>query len=132
MISFKNQVILITGASRGIGAAAAIKFAEAGAAGVVINYHTHREAALATAEAVGQAGAAALVLQADVSRLPEARALVAHTLERFQRLDVLVANAGIWPAEGRHITELDDAQWNETIRVNVDGVYYVCREAAKV
>jgi 3-oxoacyl-[acyl-carrier protein] reductase len=132
MLSFQNQIILISGASRGIGAAAAIKFAEAGAAGVVINYHAHREAALATAQAVEQAGAAALVLQADVSRANEAQALIAQTLERFARLDVLVANAGIWPAEGREITALDDTRWDETIRVNIHGVYYVCRYAAQI
>jgi len=132
MISFKNQVVLITGASRGIGAAAAVKFAEAGAAGVVINYRTHRDAARRTAEAVERAGATALVLQADISRSPEARALINQTLERFQRLDVLVANAGVWPAEGRDITELDEEQWAETIRVNLDGVYHICRYAAQV
>jgi 3-oxoacyl-[acyl-carrier protein] reductase len=132
MLSFSHQIILITGASRGIGAATAIKFAEAGAAGVAINYHTRREAALRTAEAVERAGAQALVLQADVSRADEARALVTQTLEAFGRLDVLVANAGVWPAEERIITELGEAQWDETIRINVNGVYYVCREAARV
>jgi 3-oxoacyl-[acyl-carrier protein] reductase len=132
MLSFKDQVILITGASRGVGAAAAIKFAEAGASGVVINYHTHRAAAQTVAAAVERAGATALVLQGDVARRAEARALVAQTLERFKRLDVLVANAGIWPAAGRVITELDEAQWEETIRINLDGVYHVCRAAAEV
>ncbi len=132
MISFQNQVILITGASRGIGAATAIKFAQAGAAAVVINYHTHREAALATAKAVEQAGAAALVWQADVSRSVEARALIDQTLERFQRLDVLVANAGIWPTAERDLTELDQAQWERTMQINLDGCYHVCREAARI
>ena len=132
MLSFQGQVILITGASRGIGAAAARAFAAAGAAGVVINYCAHREAALETAAAVERAGSAALVLQADVSRAAEARSLVSHTLERFQRLDALVANAGVWPAEGRAIADLDETQWDETIRVNVSGVYHVCRAAAGV
>jgi len=132
MISFKDQIILITGASRGIGAAAAIKFAEAGAAGVVINYQTRREAALETAQAVERAGAQTLVLQADVSRAAEAQALITQTLERFQRLDVVVANAGIWPAEDYAISDLDEAHWDETIRINVNGVYHVCRSAAQV
>ena len=132
MISFKDHIILITGASRGIGAAAAIKFAEAGAAGVVINYRTQREAALETAQAVERAGAQALVLQADISRAAEAHALITQTLERFQRLDVVVANAGIWPAEDRAISDLDEAQWDETIRINLNGVYQVCRSAAQV
>ena len=131
-LDFTDQVILITGASRGVGAAAAVGFARAGAAGVVVNYRGRREAALEVAAEVERAGAAALVPQADVARADEARSLVNQTLERFGRLDVLVANAGIWPASGRPVTDLDAAQWAETIRVNLDGVYHVCREAARV
>jgi 3-oxoacyl-[acyl-carrier protein] reductase len=131
MLSFEDQVILITGASRGIGAAAAVKFAQTGAAGVVINYRAQREAAFATADAVERAGARALPLQGDVSRPDEARALVDHTLEKFGRLDVVVANAGVWQADERRITELDDRQWDDTIRTNVNGVFYVCRRAAQ-
>lgn len=130
MISFKDQVVLITGASRGIGAAAAIAFARTGASGLVINYHTHRAAAEEVASRVEEAGASALVLQGDVAAAKEARGLVSHTLERFGRLDVLVANAGIWPAADRPLVDLDEAQWEATIRTNVHGVYYVCRAAA--
>lgn len=132
MLSFKNQVILITGASRGVGAAAAIKFAEAGAAGVVINFKTNRDAARKVADAVESFGAKALVMQADISLANEAKLLFKQTLETFGRLDVVVANAGIWPVEDRAITELDETQWNETMRVNVNGVYHVCREAAAI
>jgi 3-oxoacyl-[acyl-carrier protein] reductase len=132
VISFKGQVVLITGASRGIGRAAAVQFAEAGAAGVVVNYHSRREAALETATLVERAGAEALVLRADVARAGEAQALVNQTVERFGRLDMLVANAGVWPAADRPVVRLDAEQWAETIRVNVDGVYHVCRFAAQV
>jgi 3-oxoacyl-[acyl-carrier protein] reductase len=131
MLSFRNQVVLITGASRGVGATTAIKFAEAGAAGVVINYRANRDAALTVAEAVERAGANALLVQADVSRTEQVQALVKQTVDRFGRLDVAVANAGVWPAEDRAITEFDDVQWDETMRINVNGVYYVCREAAR-
>jgi len=131
MVSFEGQVILITGGSRGIGAAAAVKFAQTGAAGVVINYRAHRDAAFATADAVERAGSRALPLQGDVSHPDEARALVDHTLEKFGRLDVVVANAGVWRAEEHRITELDDRQWNDTIRINLNGVYHVCRRAAQ-
>lgn len=132
MLSFKNQIVLITGASRGVGAAAAIRFAEAGAAGVVINYKTNRDAAMAVAESVERIGAEALPIQADVSLADETKSLVKQTLERFGRLDVVVANAGIWPVEDLAITELDEARWSETMRINVNGVYYLCRETAAV
>jgi 3-oxoacyl-[acyl-carrier protein] reductase len=123
---------LITGASRGVGAAAAIKFAEAGAAGVVVNYRSNREAALTVAEAVERAGAKPLLIQADISHANEVQALVRQTVDYFGRLDVVVANAGIWPAADRALTELAETQWNETMQVNVNGVYYVCREAARI
>lgn len=132
MLSFKDQIILITGAARGVGAAAAIQFAEAGAAGVVINYRARHSAALEIAQEVERRGAQALVVQADVSRPDEAKSLVTQTLERFGRLDVLVANAGVWPAADKLITALDEAQFDETIRVNVHGVYYVSRYAAEI
>lgn len=132
MLCFKNQIVLITGASRGVGAAAAIKFAEAGAAGVVINYRTNREAALAVAAMVERAGARPLIVQADISQADEANQLIKQAADFFGQLDVVVANAGIWPAEDRAINELEETQWNETMRVNVNGVYYVCREAARI
>ncbi len=132
MLSFKNQIVLITGASRGVGAAAAIRFAEAGAAGVVINYKTNRDAAVAVAESVERLGAKSLTVQADVSLADETKSLMKQALEKFGRLDVVVANAGIWPVEDRAITELDEARWNETMQINVNGVYYLCREAAAI
>ncbi|MBP6820099.1 MAG: SDR family oxidoreductase [Acidobacteria bacterium] len=132
MLSFKNQIVLITGASRGVGAAAAIRFAEAGATGIVINYKTNRNAAMAVAESVEHVGAEALTVQADVSLADETKSLVKQALEKFGRLDVVVANAGIWPVEDHAITELDETQWNETMRINVNGVYYLCREAAAI
>jgi 3-oxoacyl-[acyl-carrier protein] reductase len=132
VISFQGQVVLITGASRGVGRAAAMKFAEAGAAGVAVNYHSRQAAADETAAEVARAGAQALVLRADVSRADESRRLVTETVSKFGRLDVLVANAGVWPAEDRPVVELDAEQWANTIRVNLDGVYHVCRFAAQV
>jgi 3-oxoacyl-[acyl-carrier protein] reductase len=132
MLTFNDQIVLITGASRGIGRAAAIKFAQAGAAGVVINYHRDSEAAARVAAEVERAGAQALILRADVARAAESAALVDQSLKRFGRLDVVVANAGIWPPQDRAIVDLDEAQWEQTIRINVDGIYHVCRAAARV
>lgn len=123
---------MITGASRGIGAAAAVKFAQAGAAGIVIHYHTQRAAAMEVASEVRRLGAASLVLAADVADQGQARALVDHTLEHFGRLDTLVANAGVWPAPDIPIMELEEAQFDRTIRTNLYGVYYLCRRAAQV
>jgi len=132
MISLANQIVLISGASRGIGAAAAIRLAEAGAAGVVINYRTNQAAALAVAEQVRKAGAEPLLAQADVAQANEVEQLVNQTVQKFGRLDVLVANAGVWPPAEHPITELTYAQWQETININLNGVYYLCQAAAKL
>lgn len=132
MFSFKDQVVLVTGASRGIGAAAAVKFAQAGAAGVVIHYRTQRAAAMEIAAEVKRAGAASLVLAGDVADAAQARALVDHTIEHFGRLDTLVANAGIWPPEDAAITNLDEARFDRTIRTNLHGVFYLCRRASQI
>jgi NAD(P)-dependent dehydrogenase (short-subunit alcohol dehydrogenase family) len=132
MLSFANQVVLITGASRGIGAATAIQFAKAGAAGVVINYLRDVARATATAAEVELHGSRSLVVQANVASSAEATALVDKTIQHFGRLDVLVANAGIWPPEDRPVFELGDQQWENTIRTNVDGVFFVCRRRLSI
>ncbi|HEU4389394.1 MAG TPA: SDR family NAD(P)-dependent oxidoreductase, partial [Blastocatellia bacterium] len=95
MISLNNQVVLITGASRGIGAAAALKFADAGAS-VVVNYNrSEADATRIVAEARSR-GVRAIAVQADVSRRQDVEHLFERTLSELGRLDVLVANAGIW------------------------------------
>jgi 3-oxoacyl-[acyl-carrier protein] reductase len=132
MISFRDQVILITGASRGIGAAAAVKFAEAGAAAVIINYQRNRVAADDVAARVERAGSKSLIIQADVGSLDQSKSLVEQTLGKFGRLDVLVANAGVWPVEERLIGDLSESQWDETIRINLHGLFYINREAARI
>ncbi len=129
MIKLKNKVVLITGASRGIGAAAALKFAQAGAS-VVVNYcKQETEAHRVVGECRAQ-GARAIAVQADVSRFEEVRALFERTLAEFGHLDVLVANAGIWTAAA--IDELDEATWRETIDTNLKSVYACCHFAAKI
>ncbi|QQS45027.1 MAG: SDR family oxidoreductase [Acidobacteriota bacterium] len=132
MISFRDRIVLITGASRGVGAAAAVQFAAAGAKGVIINYHVNWEAAAKTAAEVERHGAEAVIVQADVSVAEQAHYLVRQAVDRYNRLDVVVANAGVWPASDAPVTELPDEQWEDTMRINLNGVYYVCREGARV
>src|SRR6516225_1644987 len=97
LFDFKDRTVLITGASRGIGAATAAGFAEAGCAGVAINYLGNRAAADAVADVVRRSGAQPLLIQGDVSSERESNAVVQKVLDEFGRLDVLVANAGLWP-----------------------------------
>ena len=131
MINFSGKLILVTGASRGIGAASALRFAAAGAAGVVIHYHRQREAAVRIAAEVERLGAKSLVIGADLANGAEVTALFDQVCESFDRLDVVVANAGIWPPHDRPLVDLDEDQWNRTMRVNLDGMYFVCRESVR-
>jgi len=128
MTNLKGKVVLITGASRGIGAAAAIRFAEAGA-GVVVNYFRHEADATAVVERVRSLGSRAVAIQADVARFDDVRELFDRTVEEFGRIDVVVANAGIWT--GGAIDELDEGTWQETIEVNLKGVFACCHLAAR-
>jgi 3-oxoacyl-[acyl-carrier protein] reductase len=129
MITLSEKVTLITGASRGIGAATARLFAQAGARAVVVNYHANREAADAVVADCRAHGAEAIAVQADVAKVAAVRKMIAKTVERFGRLDVVVANAGIW--KGAPIEEMSEQQWDETIDTNVKSVYATCSAAAQ-
>ncbi len=129
MITLADKVTLITGASRGIGAATARLFARAGARAVVVNYHSNREAADAVVADCRAAGSEALALQADVGKVNAVRKMIAKTVDRFGHLDVVVANAGIW--KGAPIEEMTEQQWDETIDTNAKSVYATCSAAAQ-
>jgi len=128
MISLSEKVTLITGASRGIGAAAARMFAEAGARAVVVNYHSNRAAADAVVADCRRFGSDAIAVQADVAKVSAVRRMVARTVERYGRLDVVVANAGIW--KGAAIEAMTEKEWDETIDTNLKSVYATCSAAA--
>src|SRR6266571_789476 len=107
MISLAGKAALITGGSRGIGAAAVKMFAQAGA-DVVFNYHMAKDAA-ARVEA----------FKADCGRHADNKKLVEQCIARLGRLDILVANAGIWNVEDIPIEKMTEAQWDEMVRVNL-------------
>ena len=129
MISLNGKVTLITGASRGIGAATAIRFAEAGA-DLVLNYLNHEAEASDVASRARLHGVRAVPVQADVSSFEDVRELFRRAVAEFGRVDIVVANAGIWT--GDPVDELRESKWQETIDVNLKGVYACCHFAAKV
>src|SRR3712207_260984 len=92
-IRFDDRVVLITGASTGIGAAVARAFGAAGAK-VVVHYNQSEEAAQVVAHDIEASGGIALLVQADVTDAQQLRSLVEQTMERFGRIDVLINNAG--------------------------------------
>jgi 3-oxoacyl-[acyl-carrier protein] reductase len=125
-LSLDRKVALITGGSRGIGAATVRMFVEAGAE-VVFNY----QAAKAQAEELVRVCGAdrCHAVPCDLTGTKSAGELVAAAVARFGRLDALVANHGIWPAEDMPIERMPDEQWQRTIAVNLDSVFALVKHA---
>jgi glucose 1-dehydrogenase len=127
-ISLDKQVALVTGASSGLGAAAAKALAEAGAA-VVINYNSHAEPAERLAEDIRRAGGQAIAVGADVSQEDQVEALFAKTLETFGALDILLANSGL--QKDAPTVDLTLADWNKVLEVNLTGQFLCARAALR-
>ncbi len=125
-LSLDSKAVLITGGSRGIGAAAVRMFVKAGAK-VVFNYQSARDQAEALRREVGAANCHAV--QADFSKATAAEQLVSATVAAFGRLDILVANHGIWPPEDTPVDRMSDEQWHRTVAVNLDAVFALIKHA---
>lgn len=119
-LSLSGRVALITGGSRGIGAAAVRMFAAADAK-VVFNYQKAKSQAEALVKECGEANCRAL--QSDLNGAETARRLVAEAAKQFGRIDILVANHGVWPAEDVPIDRMSDEQWRSTLSINLDAVF---------
>lgn len=122
----EDKTILITGASRGIGAAAARHFAQEGANVVLAARSTHDMAALA-----GEIGARALAVTCDVSRSEEVQAAVDQACDKFGGLDILIGNAGVIDPVAR-LEAVDPEAWGKVIDINLKGIFYGMRAALPV
>jgi 3-oxoacyl-[acyl-carrier protein] reductase len=125
-LSLAGKVALITGGSRGIGAATVRLFVQAGVR-VVFNYqHAKAEAERIVAECGADRCHA---VQADLTGTAGAEPLVRAAIERFGGLDVLVANHGIWPADDIAIDQMTDEHWQRTIATNLDSVFALVKHS---
>ena len=119
-----QKTVLITGASRGIGAETARRFSAAGYA-VAIHYHRSEERALALAEELRRAGGEVLTVQADVGDWSQVRKMVDNVLDKFCQLDILICNAGVsWQGL---LSEMSVEEWRRLCAVDLDGVFYCCK-----
>jgi 3-oxoacyl-[acyl-carrier protein] reductase len=119
-LRLNSKVALVTGGSRGIGAAAVRLFVGAGAK-VVFNYLTAKAQADALVRECGQENCRAI--QSDLRTPAGAQGLVTSVIAEFGRVDILVANHGIWPPLDAPIDRMSDEQWRRTIAVNLDSVF---------
>ncbi len=129
MITLKDKVTLITGASRGIGRAAAVMFAQAGSH-VVINYRTNRQAAEEVAHEAQGHGVRTLLAQADVADKLQVDKMIEQTIKEFGRIDILVNNAGIW--EHNPIDSMQPERLKRTIDINLYGTFHTIMAAAPI
>jgi 3-oxoacyl-[acyl-carrier protein] reductase len=125
-----KQVAIVTGASRGIGAAVAQRLAKDGYA-VVVNYAGNAAEADKVVSAIAANGGQAIAVQADVADPAAVQALFAQTVAQLGRIDVLVNNAGIMPSSLPMLAETDDATFDRLFEVNVKGSFNTMRAAAK-
>jgi 3-oxoacyl-[acyl-carrier protein] reductase len=125
-LSLSGKVALISGGSRGIGAATVRVFSAAGAK-VAFSYRSARSQAEALANECGAAACHPIV--SDLNNPAAARALVDETVRHFGRLDILVANHGVWPEQDVPIENMTDEQWRTTLSINLDGVFGLVKHA---
>jgi 3-oxoacyl-[acyl-carrier protein] reductase len=121
ILSLEGKVALVTGGSRGIGAATVRMFRKAGAK-VVFGY---REAQAAADALVAELGGETVcrAIRQDLRTPEDGRALVAEAVACFARLDCLIVNHGVWPAHDQPIATMPDAQWRSTLAINLDSVF---------
>lgn len=127
MAALTGKVAIVTGASRGIGRAIALKLAGNGAS-IVVNYAGNATKAQEVVVEIEKLGVQAIPVQADISKVADIEQLFEEAIERFGKVDILVNNAGI--AFYKPITETTEADFDKIYAVNVKGTYFACQQAA--
>jgi len=125
-LSLSGKVALVTGGSRGIGAATVRMFVAAGAR-VLFNYEKAKPQADQLVNELGPENCAAIAC--NLSGTQTAHELVASTVARFGRLDILIANHGVWPSEDVPVDHMADSQWRNTVSINLDSVFALIKHS---
>lgn len=130
-IDLSGRRALVTGGSRGVGAATARLLARAGA-DVAITWHTRRDAGEAIVAELCATGVRAFGEGGDLADPVAVDRIFARVLSEFGGLDIFVGNAGIWPPRDVPIASMQDEQWRRTLAANLDSIFHTTRAAARV
>ena len=131
MKSLRGKRALITGGSRGIGAATTQLLAEFGV-DVAIGYRSRKDDAARVVADARSVGVRAFAYAQDIGSREGADTLVRHAVDDLGGLDLFVGNAGIWPADDIPVSDMDDSRWRRTMMENVDAMFYTTRAAARL
>ena len=130
MISLQARRAFVTGGSRGIGRATALLLAECGA-DVVIGYRSRAAEAEGVVAALRERGVRAGAVAADLADRDAAERAFDEVERLLGGVDIYVGNAGVWPARDVPLVEMDDRQWQDTMRANLDAIFFTTRRAAR-
>lgn len=126
-----ERVALVTGASRGIGRGIALALAEHNWT-VVVNFRSHTAAADDTVTRIEQMGARARAIQADISRAADRENLVQNVVAAYQRIDLLVNNAGMGPRQRTDLLTMTEESYDEVLAVNLKGPFFLTQRVANI
>lgn len=125
-MDFKNKVVLVTGGSRGIGAAIVRQLAQEGYS-VAVNYHHSEKMAYDLSKEISSFGGKAMAIKADVSNLTEVDNMFSEIEKNLGNVDILINNAGI--SSRGLVTEISEAEWDQVIGINLKGAFLCCKRA---
>ena len=131
MIDLTGQAALVTGGNRGIGRATALLLARSGA-DIALTYHTRAQDAEATVDEVEALGRRAFAFGGDLADPAVVERIMSEVQRKLGRLDIFVANAGIWPAEEVRLASITTERWHRTVEANLDSVFLSTRAALRL
>jgi 3-oxoacyl-[acyl-carrier protein] reductase len=130
LLSLDGRRAIVTGGSRGIGAATAELLAEAGA-DIILGFRSRQQDAHRVAERCRAHGVRCFPHASDLSTFEGSEALFDRADKELGGVDIFVGNSGVWPDAPVPVADLDEARWRHTMALNLDGIFHGCRLAAR-